>query len=167
MKAEKKLGGVHVSAAQVLRRLAELEAEAEDFYKGLYEGTDSEVVRQFAKKMIRAEKRHGKRFAEYACRAVLDMPPDAASRLRTLAPEIKRLLAMSLLPSRDRIRKSAKYNDDRKIIQFAIRAEESFALLLTELREYVPTVEKRYISRVIKEEWGHKESLERLLAKHF
>lgn len=155
--------GPYVSAAQVLRRLAEIEQEGVEFYEGLKEGTQSEWIRAFADKLVRAEKRHHDRFLSYAEKAEAHAR-DAGDTLREPLPaEVRRLLEKRIMAPRERIQKSAPYARDEEALRIALRAEESLALLLTELREYVPKDQRPYISRVIKEEWAHKEHIEKLL----
>ena len=155
----------YVTASQVLRRLADIEQEGVDFYKGLKEGTQSEWIRAFADKLIRAEKRHRDRFLGYAEKAEAASDGETDTLTAPLPAEARRLLEKRMMAPRERIRKSAPYASDVEALRVALRAEESLALLLTELREYVPKEQRRYISRVIKEEWSHKNHIEKLLAK--
>ena len=157
--------GPYVSAAQVLRRLADIEQEGVEFYEGLREGTQSEYIRTFADKLVRAEKRHRDRLLSYAEKAEEHAKDEGNTLKEPLPAEIRQLLEKRVMASRERIRKSAPYARDEEALRIALRAEESLALLLTELREYVPKEQRPYISRVIKEEWAHKEHIEKLLKK--
>jgi rubrerythrin len=154
-----------VSASQVLRRLAEIEQEGASFYEGLLEGTQSEWIRKLAKMLIKAERRHKKRFLEYAERA--EARADANSLARPLSRDVIRLLTTPVVVSKDEGKQSAPHMRDEEALKLAIRAEENIALLLAELREYVPKDQRRYISRVIKEEWHHKAELEKIYRKTF
>ena len=154
-----------LSASQVLYRLAELEDHGAQFYEGVRNGANSEWVRKLATVLVRAEKRHHVRFLEYARMA--EMGETGAGGIAALTPELSHLLNVQVFASRERAERSVQYASERDIVNVAIRAEESLALLMTELCDYVPRHEKTYIKRVIKEEWGHKASLEDLLRKHF
>jgi rubrerythrin len=145
--------------------LADIEQEGVEFYQGLSEGTKSRWVRALAEKLVEAELRHRKRFLEYARLAAKSASPDDNALAGPLPPEVIRLLMARPLAPKGRIKASAPYVSDEDALKMAIRAEEHIALLLTELRGYVPKNEWRYINRVIKEEWGHKASLEALQAK--
>ncbi len=153
----------YVTASQVLRRLADIEQEGVEFYKGLKEGTQSEWIRAFADKLIRAEKRHRDRFLIYAEKADAASGGDGDALTAPLPAQVRQLLEKRIVAPRERIRKSAPYASDVEALRVALRAEESLALLLTELREYVPKEQRRYISRVIKEEWAHKAHIEKLI----
>lgn len=154
-----------LSAVQVLFRLADIELEGIEFYEGLAEGTESRWVRELSKDLIRAERRHRKRFLGYAAGALASSVAGAGGSIEPLPREVMRLLRASVFVSGSRIKKSARYASDTEALKVAIRAEENTALLLTRLREYVRNVERAYVTRVIKEEWAHKERLERVLAK--
>lgn len=157
-----------LNAAQVLNRLAEIELAGLQFYQGLYEGSDSERVKQLAKMMAKAELRHHKRFLKYAEHAELRAAEENAPVLTGPLPdEVARPLYADVFVNRERVKESAKNMSDIEAIQVAIRAEESTALLMTQLRSFVRGAQKGYITRVIKEEWGHKARLEELMQKHF
>lgn len=156
-----------VSASQVLYRLAEIEEAAGNFYKGLWEGTKSEWIRELAEVLIRAEQRHRKRFLEYAQQAEQSSHADANILTRPLPPQVLRLLSTPVTVSKSRMKKTAPYTRDEEALKIAIRAEESTAFLLAQLCEYVPRGQRRYINRVIKEEWHHKALLEDLYKKTF
>jgi rubrerythrin len=66
-----------VTQEQLLRRLAEMELAAREFYEGLREGTESSRLRELADIMIAAEKRHHDRFSMYADRAGATLDPDS------------------------------------------------------------------------------------------
>lgn len=154
----------YVSASQVLKRLAEIELDGVQFYEGLGEGTKSDWVRDFARSLAKAERRHRERFLQYAARAH-DSGADGDALTSALPPEVRRALSVRILAPKDQIKGSAPYASEADALKMAIRAEEHIALLLTQLREYVQPRERRYISRVVKEEWNHKASLEKLLRK--
>ncbi len=154
-----------ITASQVFRRLADLELEGLSFYEGLHAGTKSERVRELAEYMIHAEKRHRRRFLHYATHVEKNTDPDKYVMSDTVPPQVAQAMMADLFPPGMAIRKSAQYSQDAELIMLAIRAEEQTALLLTQLRMYVPKEHQRYVSRVIKEEWGHKARLEGFLAK--
>ena len=156
-----------VTAEQVLRRLAELELAAAQFYEGLLAGTKSKLVAKLAEMMIQAETRHRKRFLIYADRAAEKDDPNEYVMTETLPEHLVALLETNIWPSRKIIERSAKYSDDRAFIDFAIQAEEQSALLLTALRYSVPRKHQPYITRVIREEWGHKAKLEEIRERYF
>ena len=154
-----------LSAGQVLRRLAEIEEEGVQFYRALYDGTESGWVRELAESLLQAERRHGKRFLEYAKKAEHEAGSGGNTLVGTLPTQVFRKLYSPVFASRMRFKASAKYAGDIEILRLAVRIEETTALLLTELRGFVPKSQRAYISRVIKEEWGHKERLEHVLKK--
>ena len=127
-----------VSAAEVLRRLAEMELEGVQFYEGMHRGTRSEWVRRLASVLIEAEKRHNRRFTEYAERAEQSVNPDDNALTEPLPPDVHRLFTACVFVSKQRIRDAAQYANDVDMIKLAIRAEENLALLLTQLHSYVP-----------------------------
>ncbi len=155
----------YVSAAAVLRRLTELELDGVRFYQGLSEGAESEWVRRFSAKMVAAEQRHHDRFQHYAEHAEKQAQNEDYRLSAPLDPDIVRLLQVSVFAEHDRTKNAARYVSDTDAIRVAIRAEEHLALLLAQLRMYIPKPQRPYVDRVIKEEWGHKANLEALLAK--
>jgi len=166
MKRERRAAETPLSAAQVLRRLAAIERDGVAFYQGLLQGTTSEPVRKLAAMMVRAETRHEKRFLEYAQRAEA-AGPEGNTLTSPLPNDVARLLSVPVFVPRDRVRKSAPFAKDIEVIRVAIRAEESLALLLTQLRAHVPRAQRAYVTRAINEEWRHKAELEELVKKHF
>jgi len=156
-----------LTASAVLRRLAELEERGIAFYQGVVEGTKSDWVRKLAEKLIRAEQRHKKRFLAYAERAEAKGGKAANALTAPLPPEVVRLLNTSIFVGKDRVKRSVPYAKDLEVLKVAIRAEEHAALLLGQLKPYIPHGERPYITRVINEEWGHKDALEQVRNKHF
>lgn len=154
-----------VSAAQVLRRLAEIEANGVAFYQGLASGTTSPRVREFALKLTKAERRHRKRFLAYAEHAEEHAREGENSLSHDLSPEIARLLRTSVVASEERVRSSAKYFTEEDALLTAIRNEETIGYLLAQMREYVPKRQQAYITRVIREEHGHQQKLEGMLRR--
>lgn len=163
-------GGVSMSelltAAQVLRRLADIELEGIQFYRGLADGTDSPAVRDLAERMLRAEQRHHDRFMKYAIAAEQKAALEGYGLTAPIPAEIKNLLDTKVFVTRERAQNASRYATDIQLFQVAIRTEEHTALLLTQLRPYVPRTQRAYIEQVIKEEWGHKDRLEIFLKKH-
>ncbi len=154
-----------VKASEVLRRLAAIEKEGVDFYQGLYEGAESPWIRDFAKMMVRAEGRHHSRFLEYADRAERRFYEEDDVLFEPLPEEIRRILATMVFAPKERVKRSAPYATDEQALQVALRAEASLAMLLVQLRGYVPAPQRRYIDRVIKEEEQHQDFLKELLTK--
>ncbi len=152
----------YVTASQVLRRLAETKNQGADFYTKLKEGTKEPWVRQFAGMMARAEARHGKRFLEYASRAERGTTLFGNSLAAPLPAGVVSMLNDNIMPPAAQVYKSAPYATEDDILKLAAQAEESLAELLSQVRSHVPADQRRYIDRVIKEEWKHKESLELL-----
>jgi rubrerythrin len=150
------------SAGDALRYLAEREEEGVSFYEGLMEGTKSEFVRDLAEKLGRAEKRHKQRFLEYAARA--DAGEEEGGD-RPVPLELQRLLKSRLFVEKERIRQSAQYASDVEMIKVAIGAEEKAALVVAELAQYVPRNQRPYLARVLKEEKGHQERLQKVLQR--
>ena len=149
-------------AGDALRYLAEREEEGVRFYEGLMEGTKSDFVRELAEKLARAEKRHKQRFLEYAERA------DAGEKEEGDGPiplELQRLLTTRLFVEKDRIKQSAQYAKDEEMLKVAIGAEEKATVVVAELAQYVPRSQRPYLARVLKEEKGHKERLEKVLRR--
>ena len=149
-----------IPPAQILRHLAELEEAGIRFYEGVRDGTQSEKVRDLAAMMVRAEVRHQKRFLEYAARAGAESRlPD----LQQMPREIERLLAVKVFSAREQAKRAATYASDIEMLKFAIRAEEHLAVLMNQLRLFVTPSQRRYIDRVIEEEWNHKARLEQFI----
>ena len=155
-----------ISAGQVLRWLADQEQAGSEFYRTMLEGTKSAWLKQLAGKMVEAEQRHRERFLEYAQRADNAESPGEGGLEQPLPDDLLRLLRSHVFPERARYQVAVKYAGDRETLMLAIQAEEGLALLLTQLRQYVPAAQKRFIDRVTKEEWGHKAKLERVMQKH-
>ncbi|HPO13481.1 MAG TPA: hypothetical protein PLI09_08555 [Candidatus Hydrogenedentes bacterium] len=161
----KKTSEPYVNAAAVLRRLAELEQDGVNFYHGLSEGAESEWVRKFAGKMVLAEQRHHDRFLRYAEHVEKHTGEKESQLSGPLSGDIVRLLQVSVFADREHAKRSARYVSDADSLRVAIRAEEHLALLMAQLRMYIPKPQRPYIDRVIKEEWGHKANLEKILAQ--
>jgi len=159
--------GSPYSQAQALERLAAMELEARAFYEGLFEGAVSEPVRNLAAMMIRAETRHHKRFLAYAERARRKESDADSDSARPMPADLARTMGVKLWPAKETIRKSAKLSRDLDFIRFAIRAEAQTAVLMTQVRMYLPPERRGYVSRVIEEEWNHKRKLEEHLQQHF
>ena len=159
--------GAPLTSAQVLRRLADHEREGVAFYQGLLQATDSDDIRKLAEMMIRAERRHRERFLAYARKAEALGSGSGNALTGPLPAQLTRLLGTRVFVDLDRAKKTAAYANDNEILSIAIRAEESLALLLTQLRDFVPRGQRPFIGRVIKEEWNHKAKLEQIKKKCF
>ena len=159
--------GTPLAASYLLRKLADIEEQGVLFYQGWLAGTESEWVMKLAATMIRAEQRHHERFLEYAERAERSEGASRANGPLNLPPDVVRVLSTHLFTTKEQIQKAAKYARDIEMIEMAIHAERSLALLLTQLSPYVPKEERKYVKRVIKEEWNHHAKLDRLRTKHF
>ena len=156
-----------LAASYLLRRLADIEEQGVLFYQGWLEGTKSEWVTKVASAMVRAEQRHHNRFLKYAARAEESEGAFHGEGSPNLPPDVIHVLSTTLFTAKAQIQKAAQYAGDYEMIEMAIRAEESLALLLTRLRQYVPKTERKYVNRVIKEEWAHHAKLDRLRRNHF
>ena len=156
-----------VSAAQILRWLAALEEEGVKFYAGLSLASESQWIRLFSKTMVEAETRHRDRFLDYANAADQvnsnTMPPKDS----LLPAHLIRILSTQVFVPEADWRIGKRHVSDEEIVKKAIYLEEQVAFLLTQIRPYTPFPEHDFISRVIKEEWGHVEKLERIAVKHF
>ena len=167
LRRSSKGGDGAISAAQVLRHLAGIEEDGIEFYRGVLQGTQSDWVRKLAKMMLRAEERHRERFLGYAQRAELAADSDENALVQPLPAELAHLVRSKIFAPGGMAKKSVQYARDEEVIQVAIRAEESVALLLTQFRQYVSSRQQSYVDQVIKEEWGHKEKLEKVMRKYF
>ena len=156
-----------ISAAQVLDRCAELEADGLEFYQGLLKGAQSEWVRKLARMMVKAEIRHRDRFLRYAEQARASDKPADASLSGPLPPELALLMSERIFISEELGERTGRNVDERKALELAIRAEEGLALLYGQIRSYVPRNQRKYIDQIIKEEQHHQSDLEKLWRKHF
>jgi rubrerythrin len=156
-----------ISAAQVLERCAELEADGLEFYQGLLNGAQSEWVRKLARMMVKAEIRHRDRFLRYAEHARASGKSEDASAGEPLPPELARLMSERVFVSEELAERTGHNVDERKALELAIRAEESLALLYGQIRSYVPRDQRKYLDQIIKEEQRHQSDLEKLWRKHF
>ena len=165
MKFERLTSKTPLPASRVLQRLAEMEEQGIAFYQGLQEGTKSPRIAKLAGSLIKAEARHRDRFMTYAYEAAEgEENKDLAGELPA---EALRLLNTNIFVSGDQVKSSAPYARDIDMVKLAIRAEENAALLLEELKSFVPKKQRPYIARVVKEEWKHKARLEEVMKKHF
>jgi len=155
-----------LTAGRVLRHLADIEKMGYRFYSKLEECTPSEKVRSLAHMMKKAEQRHHQRFLEYAQRADAALDEGDMAYQLSLPPEVQRLLDADVFVDVGRLERAAQYAGDAEMFKVAIRAEENLALLLSQLRIYVPQKQRPFIDRVIREEWNHKAKLEENLVKH-
>jgi len=154
-----------ITAAGVLSRLAEIEEDGRRFYEGLAEGAQLKWVKKLAEMLVRAETRHHARFLGYARRAEMKMMTRAAKE-EALPPEVTRLLRAHVFESREMGQRAGRFMTELEAVKLAIQAEEKLALLLTQLRMFVQPMERRYIDRVIREEWAHKARLEEIYHQH-
>jgi rubrerythrin len=156
-----------LTAADVLDRLAQIELDGLEFYRGLQRGTQLDWVRELAEVMIEAEKRHYNRFVQYADKARASTDP-ADNALKELLPdEVVRLMSAKVFISGELGEKAGQNVDERKALRMAIKAEENTVLLLGQLRSYVPREQRLYINQVIKEEQQHQTRLESVYRKNF
>mgnify|MGYP006302074205 CR=1 FL=1 len=156
-----------ITAEQVLRRLAELEEHAAAFYEGLLDVAETKPLRKLGETMLKAEKRHRKRFLAYAEHAKKHDDPSEYALSGEWPGEVDRLMTVQPFPAPDKARQSARRSEPVEFFKFAIRAEEHMALLLAELRLHVPKKHKPYLTRVMNEEWAHKAKLEEYTRKYF
>lgn len=159
--------GTPLTASDVLERLAQIELEGLEFYKGLKRGTQLEWVSKLAGMMIQAEQRHYDRFKRYAAEAYASSNPADNALTGVLPAEVARVMSEKVFVSGELGEKAGHNVDDRRALVMAIKAEESTVFLLGELRSYVPRNQREYINQVIKEEQNHQTQLESLYRKHF
>ncbi len=156
-----------VSAAQILRWLAALEEEGVGFYAGLSVAFESHWIHLFSKNMVEAEARHRDRFLDYANTADQVNSNATPSKDSLLPPHLVRILSTRVFVSNEDWCIGKRLVPDEEVVKKAIYYEEQIASLLTQIRPYTPYPEHDFISRVIKEEWGHIEKLEQIAVKHF
>lgn len=154
-----------VTAADVLYRLADIEENGRRFYEGLAAGAQIKWVKKLAEMLVRAETRHHSRFLEYARRAEVEALAGATDDA-LLPPDVARLLKSHVFETKEMGQRAGRFLSEVDAVKLAIRAEEQLALLLTQLRMYVRPQERRYVDRVIREEWEHKARLEEIYHKH-
>lgn len=159
--------GTPLTAADVLERLAQIELDGLEFYRGLRRGTRLDKVRELAEMMIEAEQRHHDRFSRYATMARASANPADNTLTGALPPEVMRLMSERVFMSGELGEKTGQNVDDRHALRMGIRAEENTVLLLSQLRSYVPRNRRGYIDRVIKEEQNHQDRLESVYRKYF
>ncbi len=152
-------------AADVLFRLADMEAEAAAFYRELARFSDLGWVKAFADKLADAEMRHRAYFLELAADA---QSKHGMNQLASPLPqEVVQLLNTRITMRPESVSKTAAYYGEKDAIQFAILTEENTIVLLKKLRSYVPGEQHTHIDTVLDEENAHKEMLEKLWLKHF
>ena len=156
-----------VSAAQVLRRLAEIEADASDYYAGLAEHSDLPWVQKFARELAGAERNHEKHFLELAGVAEAENDHSESAMEAPLSEEIIGMMSVRITQSPQSAAKTAIYLGERDAVEFAIQAEANTVGLLEKLMDHVPVPQRPHIMRVLAEEVMHKSYLERLRDKHF
>jgi|GEM_PF-3118474 len=159
--------GTPLTAAEVLDRLAQIELDGLEFYRGLLRGTRLDKVRELAQMMIEAEQRHHDRFSRYAAMARASSNPADNALTAELPPELMRLMSDRVFISGELGEKAGQNLDERKALRMGIKAEENTVLLLSQLRSYVPRNRRGYIDQVIKEEQNHQDRLESLFRKYF
>lgn len=159
--------GTPLTAAEVLDRLAQIELDGLEFYRGLLRGTRLDKVRELAEMMIEAEQRHHDRFSRYAEKARASANPADNALTGALPPEVMRLMSDRVFMSGELGEKAGQNMDERKALRMGIRAEENTVLLLSQLRSYVPRNRRGYIDQVIKEEQNHQDRLESVYRKYY
>lgn len=156
-----------LTAAEVLDRLAQIELEGLEFYRGLMRGTQLEWVRELAEMMIEAEQRHYDRFTRYAAKARASANPADNALTGALPPEVMRPMSERVFVRGALAEKAGQNVDERRALKMAIQAEKNTVFLLGQLRSFVPSSQRVYINQVIKEEQDHEARLESLYRKHF
>lgn len=152
---------------ELLRRLAELEADAEQFYLRLANHTDMPWVREFALRLAREEQGHRQHFLDYAGQLEASEDESARRLESALTGELKQMLSVQLLLPARGVEKTAVYLSEKDAVQVAIQAERNAVALLTQLRAHVPAAQHRHLDRVIVEEKRHQAMLQELYKKHF
>lgn len=156
--------GPILSAEQVLYRLAEMEEEAAGYYEGLAKNTDLVWVRSFASRFAEEEQKHRQRYLERARAVGAGSMSDQITQ--PLSPEIVRLLSYHITPGRSSAEKTAVYFGEKDSVEFAINAECNTIILLRKLLQFVPEEQHDVIKTILREEMGHKSSLEEIMNKH-
>ena len=159
--------GTPLTAAGVLDRLAQIELEGIEFYKGLARGTQHEWVRELSEVMVEAEQRHYDRFTKYAEAARTSSDPTDNALTGALPAQVMRLMSETVFVTGDLAEKAGHNVDERRALVMGIQAEKNTVFLLSQLRLYVPRNQRGYINQVIKEEQNHQTQLESLYRKHF
>jgi len=159
--------GTPLTAAGVLDRLAQIEQDGIEFYKGLALGTQLEWVRELSEAMIKAEQRHYDRFTRYAAAARTSRDPADNALTGELPAEVMRLMSEKVFVTGNLAEKAGHNVNERQALVMGIQAEKNTVFLLNQLRLYVPRKQRGYINQVIKEEQNHQARLESLYRKHF
>jgi rubrerythrin len=159
--------GTPLTVGEVLDRLAQIELEGIEFYKGLMRGTEFEWVRKLSEMMITAEQRHHDRFTQYAAAARASSDPADNALTDALPAQVMSLMSEKVFVTGDLAEKAGHNVDERRALVMGIQAEKNTVLLLSQLGLYVPRNQRGYINQVIKEEQNHQARLESLYRKHF
>ena len=155
----------YLFAADVLFRLADMEAEAAAFYRGLARFSDLGWIQAFAGKLADAEMRHRSYFLELAADA---QSIHGKNQLPSPLPwDIAQLLNTRITMPPESVSKTDKYYGEKDAIQFAILTEENTISLLKKLRPFVPAGQHEHMDIVLEEEHKHKRLLEALWRDHF
>ena len=158
---------VLISAAEVLEHCAELEQDGIEFYEGIQRGARSKWLRDLAAALVKAEQVHKEHFLSHARESAYNGSEDEAETGKARPAELERLMRERVFVPGETAEKVAPTLDDLTVINMAIRNEESVALLLAELRLFVPVEDRHLLDVIIEEEWGHRDRLLKLKRKHF
>jgi rubrerythrin len=156
-----------ISAAVVLQRCADLEADGLAFYESMLKGAQTEWMRKLAATMVRAEKRHRARFLRYAEEARRQSSGSDMHSPKSMSPELQRLLSEREFSTQTLAERAAGNMTNREALETAIRHETNLALLFSQFRQYVSHGQRKYIDRVIREEQQHEAKLVSFRQKYF
>ena len=114
-----------VHAADVLKRMAEVEVEGMDFYAFVAETTAMPELRDAAQWLAGAERRHFDRFMEYARH--YEQYVDKRIPFELLPEEIRQLFKTKVFPSAAALRLETPPPSDAALVQLALQAERASA----------------------------------------
>jgi len=166
-KKERHAADGQISAAVVLDRCADLEADGLAFYESMLKGAQTEWMKRLATTMVRAEKRHRTRLLRYAEQARRQSPGSDIHSPESIPPELHRLLSERIFSTRALAERAAGNMTNREALEAAIRYEANLALLFSQFRPYVPPGHRKCIDRVIREEHQHEAKLVSFRQKYF
>jgi rubrerythrin len=156
-----------LSMGEVLRCLADIEADATAYYEELAEHTDLPWVRDFALGLAKAEKQHQDDFLEHASRMEGGLGGGNNRLHAPLSDELVRLLSERITLSPKGVERTAVYLGEKDAVELAIQAERRTVRLLTQLRGHVHGEQRGHLDRVLVEEQQHQSFLENLHREHF
>lgn len=154
-----------IHAADVLKRMAEVEVEGMDFYAFVAETTPNPELRDAAQWLADAERRHFDRFMEYAQH--YERYVDKRIPFDLLPEEIRHLFKAKVFPAPAALRLETPPPADAILVQHALRAERASAAFVEAFKPYIKEEHQPILDQVAKEELTHAERLERFQREHF